>query len=636
MSVRAQFDALFPDGTSRAAHSAGLEGALRETTIRSILWRVYLEILPSQVDQETWTAAMKTTRDRYAELTAEFVINPDDDDDTDPMLDNPLMASDDTDSKWSRFFEDEEIQKEIRNDITRTYPDLEFFRRENTQTLLTRVLFIWVKLHPELGYRQGMNELLAPIALVMSKEYGAESEGDDWVLSLLDPQYMEHDAFAMFSKVMDGMMELYITESSGNTSSALRSQMNALGGRGNDGNLSVLRCRRVHQLLEKKDSELYSHIAKVHQVEPQLYVLRWLRLVFTREFHIDDVMIIWDAVLADSSTMRLVDYIAVSMLLYVKANVLAMDDTCAVMARLMKYPPVENIHVIIQNALAVANKSPPKPSMSYGHMPRPAKSQQPLPPVPEVSSDPLSAIAATVVQGTRDLLDLPDMGNPAAPASETNATGFTPRPGMTDTGFTPRPHGDSHSNAAARLFESPESSPKGAGGFDSPDVDGFASAGDMTHRKVTASFGPGVTPALSPKSTALPPVPELPTVVPAPEEVAVPVEPHKARAEMVQLVEQNQIPSKVLELFDGAANWKDEQQRNHGREVAERLDQAVSAFGEYISDTQQIAEQNPEMHAALTKATEALSQLEVLKSCLILGSDLQPTSPTQCVKQVHL
>ena len=46
-----------------------------------------------------------------------------------------------------------------------------------------------------------MNELLAPIALVMSKEYGAESEGDDWVLSLLDPQYMEHDAFAMFSKV---------------------------------------------------------------------------------------------------------------------------------------------------------------------------------------------------------------------------------------------------------------------------------------------------------------------------------------------------------------------------------------------------------------------------------------------------
>ena len=64
------------------------------------------------------------------------------------------------------------------------------------------------------------------------------------------------------------------------------------------------------------------------------------------------VMIIWDAVLADSSTMRLVDYIAVSMLLYVKANVLAMDDTCAVMARLMKYPPVENIHVIIQNALA--------------------------------------------------------------------------------------------------------------------------------------------------------------------------------------------------------------------------------------------------------------------------------------------
>ena len=39
------------------------------------------------------------------------------------------------------------------NDVTRTYPDIEFFRRETTQTFLMRVLFIWVKLHPDLGYR---------------------------------------------------------------------------------------------------------------------------------------------------------------------------------------------------------------------------------------------------------------------------------------------------------------------------------------------------------------------------------------------------------------------------------------------------------------------------------------------------
>ena len=76
-------------------------------------------------------------------------------------------GSEDHDSKWGRFFEDEEIQKvthhgtdelnlsaqEIMNDVTRTYPDLDFFRKDSTQTLLMRVLFIWVKLHPELGYR---------------------------------------------------------------------------------------------------------------------------------------------------------------------------------------------------------------------------------------------------------------------------------------------------------------------------------------------------------------------------------------------------------------------------------------------------------------------------------------------------
>lgn len=434
---------------------------------------------------------------------------------------------------------------------------------------------------------------------------------------------------------MDGMMELYITESSSNTSSALRSQMNALGGRGNDGNLSVLRCRRVHQLLEKKDNELYNHIAKIHQVEPQLYVLRWLRLVFTREFHIDDVMVIWDAVLADSSSMRLVDYIAVSMLLYVKANVLEMDDTCAVMSRLMKYPPVENIGVIIQNALAVSDNAPKKPSMSYGHLPRPP---QPAPAADETSPDPLAAIAdtgnkiaATVVQSTRDLFDLPD---PQVTSTQ-NTTGFTPRPDM-PTGFTPRPQAPrdpAQQKAAASLFESPSGSPTSSfrsAAMDSPKADAFAQAGDITHRKVTASFGPGASGA---SSGPLPAVTESP-VIESPVEVAMPVDPQEARAGMVGLVQRQEASVDVVALLDGALNWKDELARDRDRKIAEQIDKSVCSFGKYIADTQQMAEQNPDVHAALAQATEAMSQLEVLKSCLILGGDIEPSA--QCTKQMNL
>jgi hypothetical protein len=33
-------------------------------------------------------------------------------------------------------------------------------------------------------------------------------------------------------------------------------------------------------------------------IEPQLYALRWVRLMFGREFHFADVLTLWDAILA--------------------------------------------------------------------------------------------------------------------------------------------------------------------------------------------------------------------------------------------------------------------------------------------------------------------------------------------------
>lgn len=397
MSAREQFDALFGDRTARAARTSALDGGLRQCTIRSIVWRVFLELLPGQVDEEAWKQATRRNRERYQQLVEELMINPEEDDDTDPMLDNPLMASEETDSKWSQFFEDEEIQKEIMNDVTRTYPDIEFFRRETTQTFLMRVLFIWVKLHPDLGYRQGMNELLAPLALILSREYGEDSiaggtarpygddDPDSIIRFLLDDTYLEHDAFFIFDKVMEAMMPLYITEGGSNTGSALRGQMNALGGRGENVNLSVQRCKDVHKLLEKADPEVYQHIAKKHQIEPQLYILRWLRLIFTREFHIDDVILIWDAILADSSQLRLIDYISVSMIMFIRQNLLDFTDVSQVLARLMKYPPVESIMVIVDKALIIAGGTAGgtcnmQPTMSYGHMPR--RAEKPTLPTP--------------------------------------------------------------------------------------------------------------------------------------------------------------------------------------------------------------------------------------------------------------
>lgn len=49
---------------------------------------------------------------------------------------------------------------------------------------------------------------------------------------------------------------------------------------------------------------------------------RWVRLLAGREFHINDVVVVWDALFADSPFLSLTDYLYVAMLMYIR-------DDCA-------------------------------------------------------------------------------------------------------------------------------------------------------------------------------------------------------------------------------------------------------------------------------------------------------------------
>ena len=51
-------------------------------------------------------------------------------------------------------------------------------------------------------------------------------------------------------------------------------------------------------------------------IPPQIYGLRWIRVLFAREFTLPNTFKVWDAIFADSSTLRLTDYIFVAMLCF--------------------------------------------------------------------------------------------------------------------------------------------------------------------------------------------------------------------------------------------------------------------------------------------------------------------------------
>src|SRR5438270_7611276 len=92
-----------------------------------------------------------------------------------------------------------------------------FFREPSTQKKLLDILFIYSKLNPDTGYRQGMHELLAPISYAVdcvkkdpgSLHQGEEIENEEMMLDILDAAFVEHDAFNLFCAVMQTTKAFY-------------------------------------------------------------------------------------------------------------------------------------------------------------------------------------------------------------------------------------------------------------------------------------------------------------------------------------------------------------------------------------------------------------------------------------------
>ena len=108
----------------------------------------------------------------------------------------------------------------------------------------------------------------------------------------LSASHVEHDAYAMFAALMGADRN--------NRNNGRRIRMASFfedpPGKGAKSGVQTA-CDRVYARLEKVDPALRRHLDEVG-IEPQLFLLRWLRVLFSREFHLHDAMVIWDAVIA--------------------------------------------------------------------------------------------------------------------------------------------------------------------------------------------------------------------------------------------------------------------------------------------------------------------------------------------------
>lgn len=368
--------ALFRGPDSQIIFQTAMDGGLRESPLRGLTWRFFLGALHGP--DTGWSSLIAEQQIDFDVRCHRHCVDPSamaDSEDVDLSIANPLSTSED-----SPFNKNSALREQVDQDLARLYPGDTFFERPDVQRVMHRILLVWACDHPDISYRQGMHELLAPLLLAnwleaeesASAGFGAAGGEENPVrlllAALLRVENVEVATWAAFDRLMRAT-SIYFDpgtrlppSSSPPTTPLLR------------------RCSYIHdERLRIADPALHARMV-VLGVQPQLYLLRWLRLLFGREFHVEDAAVVWDALFAygfeyggeegaaaraararedpangkepAAPYLTLVDDFAIAMLIYVREDILRLEASGA-MKRLLKFPPVCDVHFLVQRALQI-------------------------------------------------------------------------------------------------------------------------------------------------------------------------------------------------------------------------------------------------------------------------------------------
>ncbi|KAG2349618.1 RabGAP/TBC [Suillus weaverae] len=359
--LRNVYDQLFHHGSSlsklRDAIAAGRLLQSSDGGIgvpgRSLAWKARraqcIRLLPP-------LEALRTHRKQYSELLLEKMRAPDGSYDetfvvpgltiprrsvkplTDLETNNPLSLHDE--NPWREWFAAVDLRKTIQQDVERTFPDIGYFRDDDVQQQLTNILFLYAVMHPDIEYRQGMHELLAPVYYAVDYDSTADdatSSSDESVFrEICSRTWIAADSWALFCAIMNGISKWYEwREPSSIETSSARGQVNFKPYM----SPIILACNHIQNNLLKSVDPILHGVLQNSGIEPQIYGLRWLRLLFTRELSMDDAMILWDGLFANPTPIsELAQWICVAMLIRIRTKLIPSDYSMQ-LTYLLRYPP---------------------------------------------------------------------------------------------------------------------------------------------------------------------------------------------------------------------------------------------------------------------------------------------------------
>lgn len=271
----------------------------------------------------------------------------------DPNKFNPLSKVT-AGNPWTAQYENQNRVNEIKLDVDRTFQEMAFFQNSRVQKALINVLYVFSK-KENLQYRQGMNEVCAILFYTVSEGIDAlPAEVKSKIVDLEEAREAVCYGLLLSLMMKIGIADFYYTQPVVATDSPASTASPILQ-----------RCEKVFDLLAQRDARLHKHLV-TNDISPNLFLVRWLRLMFIREYGFSNIMRVWDFILqhvsiADSKPLSfpcVIDYVALAMVLNIRQSLLT-SDNAGCFTILLKYPNVFDIGQLLDLAIQLRGSGAP-------------------------------------------------------------------------------------------------------------------------------------------------------------------------------------------------------------------------------------------------------------------------------------
>mmetsp|Transcript_6996 Transcript_6996/g.9668 ORF Transcript_6996/g.9668 Transcript_6996/m.9668 type:complete len:442 (+) Transcript_6996:140-1465(+) len=224
--------------------------------VRPTCWKLLLGYIPADLDLRQ--KVLKQKRLEYAELHAKYYVN---------MSDSERETS----------------LHQIQLDVPRTIPkgyNGNIFKNDKIRLMLEHIMYNWAAHHPQIGYFQGLSDIISQFIIVFLSHYVFDVEEVDF--ERLPPNALseiEADTFWCITLLLQNMENYYTN----NLYEGVAVMMDKLKG-----------------LVTLIDPQLAAHFES-QNVEYIHFCVRWILCIFTRELPFHTAIRLFDSYLAEGA-----------------------------------------------------------------------------------------------------------------------------------------------------------------------------------------------------------------------------------------------------------------------------------------------------------------------------------------------